>query len=66
MDRLTIARYLSSTPVLLSMAQLDALNTGYDANTIVLDGPSASRATLGEHARTAPSHELAAARAEAG
>jgi mannosyltransferase len=66
MDRLTIARYVSSTPVLLSMPELDALKTGYAANTIVLDGPPASRATLGEHARTAPSHALAAARAEAG
>jgi hypothetical protein len=66
MDRLTIARYISSRPVHLWMHQLDALKTGYAADTVVLDGPSASRTTLGEHARTAPSHELAAARAEAG
>jgi mannosyltransferase len=66
MDRLTIARYTSSRPVLLWMHELDALKTGYGADTIVLDGPSATRATLGEHARTAPSHAVAAARAEAG
>jgi mannosyltransferase len=66
MDRLTIARYISSRPVLLSMHQLDALKTGYGADTIVLDGPPASRARLGENARTAPSHAIAAARAEAG
>jgi 4-amino-4-deoxy-L-arabinose transferase-like glycosyltransferase len=66
MDRLTIARYTSSHPVLLRMHQLDALKTGYGTDTIVLDGPPATRTTLGEHARTAPSHELAAARAEAG
>lgn len=64
MDRLTIARYVSSTPILLSMPQLDALKTGYATNTIVLDGPRSSRATLGERARTAPSHELAARRAK--
>jgi mannosyltransferase len=66
MDRLTISRYISSRPVLLWMNELDALNTGYAADTIVLDGPPASRLALGEHARTAPSHEVAAARAEAG
>jgi 4-amino-4-deoxy-L-arabinose transferase-like glycosyltransferase len=66
MDRLTIARYISSRPVLLWMHELDALKTGYGADTIVLDGPPASRATLGERARTAPSHAVAAARAEAG
>jgi mannosyltransferase len=66
MDRLTIARYVSSHPVHLWKHQLDALKTGYGTDTIVLDGPPAARATLGEHARTAPSHELAAARAEAG
>jgi mannosyltransferase len=66
MDRLTIARYISSRPVLLWMHQLDALKTGYGADTIVLDGPPASRARLGENARTAPSHAIAAARAEAG
>jgi 4-amino-4-deoxy-L-arabinose transferase-like glycosyltransferase len=66
MDRLTIARYISSRPVLLWMHELDSLKTGYGADTIVLDGPPAARLTLGEHARTAPSHELAAARAEAG
>jgi mannosyltransferase len=66
MDRLTIARYVSSRPVHLWKNELDALKTGYGTDTIVLDGPLASRATLGEHARTAPSHALAAARAEAG
>ena len=66
MDRLTIARYVSPRPVQLWKHELDALKTGYGTDTIVLDGPPASRATLGEHARTAPSHELAAARAEAG
>ncbi|HTT95064.1 MAG TPA: glycosyltransferase family 39 protein [Solirubrobacterales bacterium] len=66
MDRLTIARYVSPRPVMLWKHQLDALPTGYGAQTIVLDGPPASRLTLGENARTAPSHELAAARAEAG
>jgi 4-amino-4-deoxy-L-arabinose transferase-like glycosyltransferase len=62
--RLTIARYASSKPVVLWMHELDALQTGYATNTTVLDGPSATRATLGEHARTAPSHALAARRAE--
>jgi 4-amino-4-deoxy-L-arabinose transferase-like glycosyltransferase len=64
MDRLTIARYIASRPVLLSKHALDALHTGYGNDTIVLDGPPASRPTLGEHALTAPAHELAAARAE--
>jgi len=63
MQRLTIARYVSSTPVLLWMHELNALQTGYATNTIVLDGPPASRPTLGERARTAPSHALAARRA---
>jgi mannosyltransferase len=66
MDRLTIARYVSPRPVMLWKHELDALRIGYLADTIVLDGPPASRLTLGEHARTAPSHELAAARAAAG
>jgi mannosyltransferase len=64
MDRLTIARYVSSTPVSLPMPRLDALHTGYAQNTIVLDGPRADRATLGENARTAPSHEVSARRAK--
>jgi hypothetical protein len=64
MDRLTISRYLSSRPLLLWMHELDALQTGYGADTVVLDGPPASRLTLGEYARTAPSHSLAVARAE--
>jgi 4-amino-4-deoxy-L-arabinose transferase-like glycosyltransferase len=63
-NRLTIARYVSSKPVLLWMHELDALQTGYATNTTVLDGPPATRRTLGEHARTAPSHALAARRAE--
>jgi hypothetical protein len=46
------------------MHELDAMQTGYATNTIVLDGPPAVRPTLGEHARTAPSHALAARRAE--
>jgi mannosyltransferase len=66
MDRLTISRYIASRPVLLWMHKLDALKTGYGADTIVLDGPPAARLTLGENARTAPSHELAVERAEAG
>lgn len=64
MSRLTISRYISSRPVLLWMHELDAMKTGYGADTIVLDGPPSSRLTLGEYARTAPSHELAVARAE--
>jgi hypothetical protein len=64
LNRLTIARYVSSKPVLLWMHELDAMQTGYATNTIVLDGPPATRRTLGEHARTAPSHALAARRAE--
>jgi mannosyltransferase len=66
MGRLTIARYVSSTPVLLWMHELDALRTGYATNAIVLDGPAASRERLGERARTAPSHALAARRAREG
>ncbi len=66
MQRLTIARYVSSTPVLLWMHELDALQTGYAVNTIVLDGPPATRRTLGERARTAPSHAVSARRAEEG
>jgi hypothetical protein len=62
-NRLTISRYVSSKPVHLWMHELDALQTGYATNTTVLDGPPASRGTLGEHARTAPSHALAARRA---
>lgn len=64
LNRLTIARYVSSKPVVLRTHELDALQTGYAANGIVLDGPPASRLTLGERARTAPSHALAARRAE--
>jgi mannosyltransferase len=64
LNRLTIARYVSSKPVFLWMHELDALQTGYATNTTVLDGPPATRRTLGEHARTAPSHALAARRAE--
>ncbi|MBS1892279.1 MAG: hypothetical protein JST59_13365 [Actinobacteria bacterium] len=63
MGRLTIARYVSPTPVKLPMRELDRLQTGYAADTIVLDGPPAVRTTLGENARTAPSIALAAARA---
>jgi len=63
LGRLTIARYVSSRPVLLSQQELDALHTGYRINTTVLDGPPASRLTLGENARTSPPHEVAAARA---
>jgi mannosyltransferase len=66
MDRLTITKYVSATPVFLWMHELDAQPTGYAANTIVLDGPPASRLKLGEHARTAPSHALAAKRAKEG
>jgi mannosyltransferase len=64
MDRLTIARYVAPRPVLLWKHELDALRTGYGNDTIVLDGPPASRLRLGENALTAPSHELAATRAE--
>jgi 4-amino-4-deoxy-L-arabinose transferase-like glycosyltransferase len=63
MDRLTIARYVAPRPVLLWKRELDALQTGYAIDTIVLDGPPAARPTLGENARTAPTHQLAAARA---
>jgi mannosyltransferase len=66
MDRLTIARYVSPRPVMLWKDELDTLRTGYGVDTIVLDGPPGSRLALGENARTAPSHELAAARAVAG
>jgi hypothetical protein len=66
MDRLTIARYLSPRPVMLWKHELDALRTGFGVDTIVLDGPPASRLTLGENAHTAPSHALAAERAVAG
>jgi mannosyltransferase len=65
MDRLTIARYVSPRPVLLWKRQLDAMRTGYATDTIVLDGPPASRTTLGENARTAPTIGVAAARARA-
>jgi hypothetical protein len=63
MGRLTIARYIAPRPVLLWKHQLDALRIGYLQDTIVLDGPPASRLTLGGNARTAPSIGLAAARA---
>ncbi len=66
LGRLTIARYVAPRPVLLRLNQLDSLNTGYIADNVVLDGPLASRATLGENARTAPSHAVAAARAREG
>ncbi len=65
MNRLTIARYVSPRPVLLWKHELDALRIGYATDTIVLDGPPASRLTLGANARTAPTIEVAAARAEA-
>jgi hypothetical protein len=65
-SRGTIARYVSAKPIVLGMHELDALQTGYATNTTVLDGPPATRATLGEHARTGPSHALAARRAEEG
>ncbi|MGH2939197.1 MAG: glycosyltransferase family 39 protein [Solirubrobacterales bacterium] len=63
MDRLTIARYISPRPVLLWKHELDALRIGYLQDTIVLDGPPASRLSLGENAKTAPTIQLAAARA---
>lgn len=67
LNRLTISRYVAPRPVLLWKHELDALRTGYGIDTIVLDGPPASRLTLGENARTAPTIEVAAARArEAG
>jgi hypothetical protein len=66
MGRLTIARYLSPRPVLLWKRELDALRIGYATDTIVLDGPPAARATLGANALTAPTIEVAAARAAAG
>jgi len=65
MDRLTIARYVAPRPVLLWKHELDALRIGYLTDTIVLDGPPASRLTLGANARTAPSIGVAAARAKA-
>jgi 4-amino-4-deoxy-L-arabinose transferase-like glycosyltransferase len=65
MGRLTIARYVSPRPVPLWMHELNALPTGYATDTVVLDGPPASRLTLGENARTAPPIALAAARARA-
>ena len=63
MGRLTIARYVAPRPVLLWKHELDALQIGYLQDTIVLDGPPASRLTLGENAKTAPTIQLAAARA---
>ncbi|MBS1883151.1 MAG: glycosyltransferase family 39 protein [Actinobacteria bacterium] len=66
MGRITIARYVSAKPVVLRMKQLNAQMTGYAANTVVLDGPPALRLTLGENAKTAPSHELEARRAQEG
>jgi hypothetical protein len=65
MKRLTIARYVSPRPVMLWKHELDALRIGYLTDTIVLDGPPASRTTLGANARTAPTIEVAAARARA-
>ena len=65
MDRLTIARYVAPRPVLLWKHELDALRIGYLTDTIVLDGPPASRTTLGANALTAPSIGVAAARARA-
>ncbi len=66
MGRLTIVRYLSPHPVMLPLHELLSLRTGYAANNVVLDGPPGSRTHLGENAKTAPSFEVAAARAEAG
>jgi hypothetical protein len=65
MDRMTIARYLAPRPVLLWKHELDALRIGYLTDTIVLDGPPASRLTLGANARTAPPIAVASARAKA-
>jgi mannosyltransferase len=53
MGRLTITRYVSPRPVLLWKRELDAMRTGYAIDSIVLDGPPASRAALGANARTA-------------
>jgi mannosyltransferase len=66
MGRLTIARYVSPRPVLLWLHELAALKTGYNATNVVLDGPPTSRTHLGERAQTAPSFEVAKARAVAG
>jgi mannosyltransferase len=65
MDRLTIARYVAPRPTMIWKHELDALRIGYLTDTIVLDGPPASRLTLGENARTAPTHAVAAERARA-
>jgi mannosyltransferase len=66
MGRLTIVRYLAPRPIMLRLNQLAILTTGYIATNVVLDGPPASRMYLGENAKTAPSFEVARARAEAG
>jgi hypothetical protein len=66
MGRLTIARYVSPRPVMLWLHQLSALTTGYGATNVVLDGPPSTRLRLGENAKTAPSFQVARARAVAG
>ncbi|HJZ34931.1 MAG TPA: glycosyltransferase family 39 protein [Solirubrobacterales bacterium] len=66
LGRITVSRFVSPTPVLLWIHELAAQPTGHLANTVVLDGPPSSRATLGENARTAPSHAVAARRASEG
>ena len=59
MNRLTVTRFVASRPTLLWKHELDALHTGYRTDTIVLDGPPAVRAALGENARTIPSRDAA-------
>jgi len=66
MGRLTIARYLAPRPVMLHLQELATLKTGYAATNVVLDGPPGWRPYRGENAKTAPSFEVARARAVAG
>ncbi|HEY2055742.1 MAG TPA: glycosyltransferase family 39 protein [Solirubrobacterales bacterium] len=66
MGRVTIARYASPRPVMFRIKELASLKTGYGATNVVLDGPPRSRLYLGRNAKTAPSFELARARAVAG
>lgn len=63
MGRLAIARDVSPHPVLPWNNELSALRTGHATATVVLDGPPAARLALDENAPTAPSVEVAAARA---
>jgi 4-amino-4-deoxy-L-arabinose transferase-like glycosyltransferase len=55
LDRLTLTRYLSKTPVPIPFHTLRDLPTGFGSDAVVIDAPSSELSRLGAKARTTPS-----------